>query len=152
MSGFGLRWSALVLALVVAPAHAATEALADGLRRCSLETDEHRRLECFDALASALPQIKNDQFGMTANIAHKRDPAVGFDHSDVLTGKISGLQEVTSGQWIFTLDNGQLWIQSEPKPGMRFSVGEAIQIEEGAMGSLWLAADHHRKARVKRVK
>jgi hypothetical protein len=26
-----------------------------------------------------------------------------------------------------------------------------VQIEHGAMGSLWLAADHHRKTRVKRI-
>jgi len=142
----------LVLALASAPVFAGIEPLADGLLRCSHETDEQKRLACFDALAGALPQIKNDQFGMTVDIAHKRDPAVGFDHSDVLTGKINGLQEVLSGQWIFTLDNGQLWIQAEPKAGMRFSVGEAIQIEPGAMGSLWLAADHHRKTRVKRVR
>jgi hypothetical protein len=141
----------LVLALANAPAFAGVEPLADGLRRCSLETDEPKRLACFDAVASALPQIKTDQFGMTVNIAHKRDPAVGFDKTDVLTGKISGLQEVANGQWIFTLDNGQLWIQTEPKPGMHFSVGEAVRIEQGAMSSLWLAADHHRKTRVKRV-
>jgi hypothetical protein len=151
MSGFDLRWIVLILALPVAAAHAGTEAAADGLRRCSRETDEHQRLACFDALAAALPQIKNDQFGMTAEIAHRRDPAVEYDHSDVLAGKINGLQEVTSGQWIFTLDNGQLWIQTEPKPGMRFSVGETVQIEHGAMGSLWLAADHRRKTRVKRI-
>jgi hypothetical protein len=151
MSGFVSRWPALLLALAMVSAHAGGEPVADGLRRCSRETDEHQRLACFDALANALPQIKADQFGMTADVAHKRDPAVGFDHSDVLTGKINGLQEAASGQWIFTLDNGQLWIQAEPKPGMHFSVGEAIQIEQGAMGSLWLAADHHRKTRVKRV-
>ncbi len=151
MSAFELRWSVLFLALSVVTAHAGSEPVADGLRRCSRETDEHQRLACFDALASALPQIKTDQFGMTVDIAHKRDPAAGFDNHDVLTGKINGLQEVVNGQWIFTLDNGQLWIQTEPKPGMRFSVGEAIQIEPGAMGSLWLAADHHRKTRVKRV-
>jgi hypothetical protein len=151
MSSLGLRWPVLLLALAIGSAHAGSEPVADGLRRCSRETDEHQRLACFDALASALPQIKTDQFGMTVDIAHKRDPAVGFDHSEALTGTINRLQEVVSGQWVFTLDNGQLWIQVEPKAGMHFSVGEAIQIEQGAMGSLWLAADHHRKTRVKRV-
>jgi hypothetical protein len=143
---------AALLILAISPALAATEPVSDGLRRCSLESDEKPRLACFDALASALPKLKTDQFGMTANIAHKRDPAAGFDHTDVLTGTISGLQEVTNGQWIFTLDNGQLWIQVEPRPGMSFSVGESIQIEQGAMGSLWLAADHHRKTKVKRIR
>ncbi len=151
MNRFELRWSLLLLALSVVPAYAGSEPVGDGLRRCARETDEQQRLACFDALASALPQIKTDQFGMTVGIAHKRDPTAGFDKTEVLTGKINGLQEVANGQLIFTLDNGQLWIQTEPKPGMHFSVGEAIQVEQGAMGSLWLAADHHRKTRVKRV-
>jgi hypothetical protein len=30
-------------------------------------------------------------------------------------------------------------------------VGENVHIEHGAMGSLWLVADKHRKVRVKRL-
>jgi hypothetical protein len=131
---------------------AAIEPLADGLRRCSLETDEGKRLACFDALASALPKIKSDQFGMTVDIARKRDPAANpASENESLPGKIAALQEAPRGEYIFTLDNGQMWIQAEQRSNIRFAVGEAVQIEHGAMGSLWLAADHHRKTRVKRI-
>jgi hypothetical protein len=142
----------LILALASAPVLAAIEPLADGLRRCSLETDEGKRLACFDALASALPKIKSDQFGMTVDIARKRDPAANPpSENESLPGKIAALQEAPRGEYIFTLDNGQIWIQAELRSNIRFAVGEAVQIEHGAMGSLWLAADHHRKTRVKRI-
>jgi hypothetical protein len=142
----------LVFILAGAPVLAAIEPLADGLRRCSLETDKAKRLACFDALAGALPKIESDQFGMTVDIARKRDPAaVPKSESETLTGKITALQEAPRGEYIFTLDNGQIWIQAELRTNIRFVVGEAVQIEHGAMGSLWLAADHHRKTRVKRI-
>jgi len=142
----------LALALASAPVLAAIEPLADGLRRCSLETDEGKRLACFDALAHALPKIESDQFGMTVDIARKRDPAANpTSENESLPGKIAALQEAPRGEYIFTLDNGQIWIQAELRSNIRFAVGEAVQIEHGAMGSLWLAADHRRKTRVKRI-
>jgi hypothetical protein len=152
MSGCG-RWSLLLLTLATLPAQAAPEPLVDGVRRCSLEADEHRRLACFDALASALPQIKADQFGMTAQVAHQRDPSVPSTErkDDVLSGTIAELRSGPRGEIIFRLDNGQVWGQAEPDPRLHFSVGEAVQIEHGAMSSLWLAAAQHRKTRVKRM-
>lgn len=142
----------LAVALASAPVFAAIEPIADGLRRCSLQTDEQKRLACFDALASALPKIQSDQFGMTADIERKRDPvAVSKSENESLSAKIAALIEAPRGGYIFTLDNGQIWIQAELRSNIRFEVGDAVQIEHGAMSSLWLAADHHRKTRVKRI-
>lgn len=142
----------LLLALASAPVPAGIEPVSDGLRRCSLETDAQKRLACFDALVSALPKIQSDQFGMTVDIARKRDPvAIAKGENESLTGKIAALQEAPRGEYIFTLDSGQIWIQAESRPSIHFQVGETVQIERGAMGSLWLAADHHRKTRVKRI-
>jgi hypothetical protein len=152
MSRRDLRSIMLILSLASPPVSAAVEPLADGLRRCLLETDERKRLACFDALASALPKIRSDQFGMTVDIARKRDPvAESKNENESLSGKIAALQEAPRGEYIFTLDNGQIWIQAELRSNIRFEVGDAVQIEHGAMSSLWLAADHHRKTRVKRI-
>jgi len=152
MSGRRL-WSIMLMLFLASPdVFAAIEPLADGLRRCSLETDVGKRLACFDALASALPKIQSDQFGMTVDIARKRDPvAESKNENESLSGKIAALQEAPRGEYIFTLDNGQIWIQAELRSNIRFEVGDAVQIERGAMSSLWLAADHHRKTRVKRI-
>jgi hypothetical protein len=151
MSRSALRYARLLLATAIVSAHAGSEPVTDGLRRCSRETDERARLACFDGLVSALPQIATDQLGMTAEIARKRDPDAAPSESPSLSAKISALRQASRGEWIFTLDNGQQWIQAEPQPSIQFRAGEAVRIEHGALGSLWLAADHHRKTRVKRL-
>ena len=144
----------VLLALWVLPLHAGGEPLSDGLQRCARETDEHLRLKCFDELAGSLPQRKQDQFGMTAAVAQRRDPAAPkapLVDPEVLDAKIAALRQGSHGEYIFTLDNGQVWLEQEVRAGERFSVGEAVQIKHGAMSSLWLSASSHRMTRVKRI-
>ena len=145
------RWM-LLLAVAWFPASAGTEPLDAQLRACAGIVDATQRLACFDALVPALPKVKADQFGMTAQIAQKRDPvAAEQKKNETLPGKIVALGQTSNGRLIFTLDNQQVWVQAEPQPNLRFQVGEDVHIEHGAMTSLWLAADNHRKTRVTRV-
>ena len=144
----------VLLALWMLPLHAGAESLSDGLQRCARETDEHLRLKCFDELAVSLPQLKRDQFGMTAAVAERKDPSAAkapLIDPEVLDAKIAGLRQGSRGEYIFTLDNGQVWVEQELRHGERFSVGEAVQIKHGAMSSLWLSASEHRMTRVKRI-
>jgi hypothetical protein len=134
------------------PALVSAGNLEDALRRCAKATDQAQRLACFDAIVSTLPQVEADRFGMTADIERKRDPVAVQQAKDaVLGGKIAGLAQAPHGEWTFTLDNRQVWIEAEPRANVNFAVGEDVHIEHGAMGSLWLVADQHRKVRVKRV-
>ena len=154
------RAASVLVALVAqsaAAANAGTDPLAEGLRHCAHEADEHQRLVCFDALASALPQIKSDQFGMTADVARRRSPAAApavapaaTVADETLAGTIAGLSQSADGKWVFTLDNAQRWIETDPK-GLHFTVGEHVLIAHGALSALWLKADHHRQTRVKRL-
>jgi hypothetical protein len=145
----------LLLAVSVLPlAAAGAEPLSDGLQRCARETDEQLRLKCFDELAASLPQRKRDEFGMTAAIAERKDlsaPKAPLIDPDLLDAKIAGLRQGSHGEYTFTLDNGQVWVEQEFRPGERFSVGEAVQIKHGFLGSLWLSASDHRMTRVKRI-
>jgi hypothetical protein len=136
------------------PLDAGAEPLSGGLQRCARETDEHLRLKCFDELAGSLPQRKRDQFGMTAAVAERKDPSAPkapLVDPEVLDAKIAGLRQGSHGEYTFTLDNGQVWVEQEVRPGERFSVGEAVQIRHGFMSSLWLSASDHRMTRVKRI-
>ena len=144
--------AAVLLACASVPAHALTNPLVEGLRHCSSETDQAKRLACFDALAATLPKVEADQFGLTADIARKRDP-VGEQKAAtaVLPGKIVALRQAPQGELVFTLDNQQVWMQQEVNTRIDFVVGDVVHIEHGAMGSLWLAADKGRKTRVKRI-
>jgi len=79
MMNVGVRIGAVVgiglLACMGAPALAALpDPLAEGLRHCASESDQAKRLACFDALAAGLPKVEADQFGLTADIARKRQP------------------------------------------------------------------------------
>lgn len=148
-------WGALAL-LAAAPALAAGDHLEAGLRQCASETDEHQRLACYDALAQALPRIKVDQFGMTGAIERKRDPVVAAEAArervqESLSGSIAGIGRGPRGERVFTLDNGQQWIEVEPRPALEFSAGEAVTIGHGALGTLWLKADGRRQVKVRRI-
>jgi hypothetical protein len=69
-----------------------------------------------------------------------------------LTAKIVSVTENARGLLIFSLDNNQVWIQDQPSTNIRFDTGETVRIEHGALTALWLAADHGRKTRVKRLR
>jgi hypothetical protein len=151
-----------LLAGLCLPAMALPDPVADGLRRCAHETDRNKRLQCFDALVGQLPGLEADQVGMTRDIARHRESApppspasaqapAAAPPAEVLSGKIVALRAGAGGVLIFTLDNQQVWMQSEPNPRVQFAVGDAVRIEHGSMGSLWLAAANSRKTRVKRV-
>lgn len=144
------RWYALAAACL--PAFAGADAVSDRLHQCAREGDEAQRLACFDAIASALPKLETDQFGMTAEIAQKRSPGTPLQgNNETVTTKIIALREDAHGRLLFTLDNSQVWLQTEFRPGTRFAVGDAVRLEHGAMSSLWIAADHDRKTRVRRI-
>ncbi len=152
MTGCAHSRLAVLLAAGCLPALAGTENLDDALRRCARESTPARRLACFDALVSTLAQREADRFGITADIARKRDPmAVQHANDEVLSGRIAALRRAPEGEWIFTLDNRQVWAQAEATASFQFAVGEDVHIEHGAMSSLWLVADRHRKVRVKRL-
>src|SRR5260370_39258008 len=89
---------------------------------------------------------------MTVDIARKRDPvAVSKSEDESLSGKIAALVEAPRGEYIFTLDNGQMWIQAEQRSNIQFQVGEAVPNGHAAARSIWLAVDHHRKNPVKTI-
>jgi hypothetical protein len=69
-----------------------------------------------------------------------------------LTAKIVSVTENARGLLIFSLDNNQVWIQDQPSTNIRFDAGETVRIQHGALTALWLAADHGRKTRVKRIR
>jgi hypothetical protein len=142
----------LLVAASCLPAFGSAENLGDALRWCAKSSEQAQRLACFDTIVSKLPQNEADRFGMTVEIERKHDPQTKQPTKNfVLNAKIAGLRQAPYGEWTFTLDNRQVWIEAELKPNIKFAVGEEVHIEHGAMSSVWLVADQHRKVRVKRL-
>jgi hypothetical protein len=150
----------LLAVAVNVSALAGSAPIPDGLRRCAQETAATRRLACFDALVESLPKIETDQFGMTPELARRRAAAPEQPSAvpesrladAVLPATIARLARRPDDRWLLTFDNGQVWILAEATPGLRLTVGDKVQIEHGALGSLWLTTQRGRKLRVTRVR
>ncbi|WJG09097.1 hypothetical protein [Aliiglaciecola sp. LCG003] len=100
-----------------------------------------------DAKVAAVvaPVAEKDDFGMEHRQTNENNP-------DKIYAKVTGLSKGAYKKYVITLDNGQVWNQTE---GGSFSLeeGEAVYIERGALGSFYLSKDDiNRRLRVKRVK
>jgi hypothetical protein len=67
-----------------------------------------------------------------------------------LTAQIASVSHNAEGRWVFTLDNGQVWQQTETR-SFEASPGAAVRISSGAMGSFWIETSKHNWTRVERV-
>lgn len=110
---------------------------------CRGETDDARRLACFDReIARAVPSAEQ-RFGYRGEVAREsieREKAA-TPALEQLQGKVASMSATPSGDWVITLDNGQVWAQVPT--GTRFSlrVGDAVTITPGALGSFLLRKD-----------
>ena len=83
-----------------------------------------QRLACFDSLVATLPKVEADRFGMTEEIANKRDPVAERQaQTEILPATIIAVGAGGHGELIFTLDNQQVWMQTQAEPGKHFAVG-----------------------------
>ncbi len=157
----------MVLALVgVVPTATSAGDLAAALRACAAERDDVRRLACFDREAAALPQQSTaapgpapvtqsaeDRFGLNGQLAaakaaqQKAPPA-----PKKLKAKVTGVSSLPRGEFVVTLDSGQVWIEEPPGRYLELAAGDTITLIAGALGSFFLEAPNGRAARVKRVR
>ena len=68
-----------------------------------------------------------------------------------LTAHLASVSRNSAGREVFTLDNGQVWRQSETRARFEAHAGDAVKIAPGGMGSFWLSTDVHNQTRVVRV-
>ena len=143
----------LVALLIATPVGAVpTVSTADGPQRqplpaellqCRSETDATRRLACFDREIARAAPTAEERFGYRGEVAREsieREKAA-TPALERLQGKVESLSAQPSGDWVVTLDNGQMWAQVPT--GTRFSlrVGDAVTITPGALGSFLLRKD-----------
>lgn len=163
------------LILLPAGAVAAAQGLPPELRQCMAETADAVRLACFDreaarlatepglataaATSAATPPVPappaltpEQRFGLRGDVAREtleRERAAKQE-LDRLEAKVTGVALGPTGDWVVTLDNGQVWAQVPS--GMRFTirVGDPVTISPAALGSYLLAVESGRSVRVRR--
>ncbi len=93
------------------------------------------------AAKSAIPIASVLTFGQ--ELISKKDRPDPKAPDQLLHAQIKEAREVRPGEYRITLDNGQVWSQSEPKFGFTLKAGDAVTLGKAAMGSyrLWRDQD-----------
>jgi hypothetical protein len=107
--------------------------------------------------APAVPQLTPEQkFGLTSNQVARQEEARGtaavkppLAQVQTQVVQVSGS---STGQAIFTLENGQTWRQTENRSSFSLHPGDRVTVSKGALGSFWISSGPHNSARVERVR
>jgi hypothetical protein len=91
---------------------------------CARIENDAKRLACYDALFRTTPQ---ERFGAQAPVVKEEIPE--------LRARVTAVARRSRGEYEFTLDNGQVWVQTEVKPQLTLSAGSEVVIRKASMGS-----------------
>jgi len=133
------RWLA---ALVLCSGAAFADDMLDSVRECMKQSDDAKRLACYDsALGRTKPGLNND-LGVTNKLLHEKQRAAGISAPSPkdldLSAVVQTVAQAAHGKFVVTLDNGQVWAQQE-EVDFPLAAGDHITIRRGMLGALYLA-------------
>jgi hypothetical protein len=155
----------LLSAWIAAPALA--QDARERLMACRAETDDTRRLACYDremgreqesASAAAdpppAPASAEERFGRERAIAQREAERAREESRQLgsLEAVVTDIRRRADGLMTLTLDNGQVWQQNRPDSMFRLEEGDPVVIQPGALKSYILSGPSKRSTRVSRVK
>lgn len=171
MNQFGFAAVAIFCSAAAFAQGTAPDALA-GLRTCMAEKDQARRLSCYDAeMARMTPQVRaesvpspvpppvsataEESFGYRGKVARQeldRQEVAAEPRIEQLTASVTEMATQPYGEFVITLDNGQVWAQKRPDTSARLKVGDQVTIKPGSFGSFSLVTPRGRSTQVARVR
>ena len=122
---------------------------------CANVRDDADRLACYDqafgkpAEPVAAPMA---QFGYTEQEAKRQAGKSESEGPDSITAAVTSLDRKRDGKFVVTLDNAQVWSQSEFNSQADVAVGDSVTVRRGAFGSYLLVTKAGVGTRVRRVK
>jgi hypothetical protein len=160
----------VVIMAVFLPAWSQTQELPESLGACISETDDARRLACYDRevpkiaaadvgvvqdrspiedAVSPQQRIPEEEFGLTAEMQRKnRNPD---EELDEIRATILSISRRRSGARVFSLDNGQVWAEKSEERRLRLDSGDSVRIEAASLGSFKLFGSGKYSTRVSRI-
>jgi hypothetical protein len=144
----------------------AAEPSTAALKACAKVTDATARLACFDREIAALTAEESppkapvaarlspqQKMGLSpARVEELESKAGAPPKVTELQAHIAKVSEDALGRGVFTLDNGQVWQQSEAALNFPVRSGDAVTITSGVLGSFWLSTGPRSAVRVKRLR
>jgi hypothetical protein len=118
-----------------------TRAQAASPHPCTRHQNDQERLACYDRT-----------FGTPAEPKALPEPAPTRTEAlpEKFTAKVAKF-EWRNGVFIATLDNDQVWIQTERDSRVRLEVGDTITVRRASLGSFLMSSDQGIAARVRRL-
>ena len=102
------------------------------------------------APAMATPQ---DDFGLTEAAKRAREPEGSRERlPESISDTVAKVGWQPAGEFVVTLENGQVWTQLEVDPRARVAAGDTVTIKKAALGSHLLVTANRYATRVRRVK
>ncbi len=93
-------------------------------------------------------------FGLSEAAIAQQEVAAGTRPAPLtrIEAHVRALSSAADGRLVFTLDNGQTWVQLRPEgDDLLAKVGDAVTVSRGALGSYWLALSSRRGCKVTRL-
>jgi hypothetical protein len=143
-------------AAVLCSGAALADDLLDSVRQCVNQSDDAKRLACYDSAAGRTKPGRNDDLGITNELLREEQHAAGISAPSPkdlnLTAEVRTVAQAAHGKFVVTLDNGQVWAQQE-ELNFPIAAGDRITIRQGMLGALYLAkTGQNLTTRVKRVR
>jgi hypothetical protein len=88
-------------------------------------------------------------FGLLPPAIKQRDPE---NWVESITAQVKSVTRNAEDRLVITLDNGQVWAQSETKPSAVLKPGDLVRIKRAALGSFMLVGPRSVSSRVRRVR
>ncbi|HEX6636435.1 MAG TPA: hypothetical protein VF033_02160 [Steroidobacteraceae bacterium] len=107
---------------------------------CTAVQDDRERLACYDLA-----------FGTPAAPKPMPEPLRAAPPPEKFSAKVSEI-EWRNGVFVVTLDNGDVWIQSERDSRVQPEAGETVTVRRASLGSYLLSGRQGIAARVKQVR
>jgi hypothetical protein len=95
-----------------------------------------------------------ESFGYYGDIAREKvdREAAAAPKLKMLQARITAIERLPLGEFVVTLDNGQVWRQKAKESIGPLHVGDQVTIRAGALGSFRLSGSSNRSTLVQRVK
>jgi hypothetical protein len=142
------RESAGLAAAPAAPAASAPASAASAPAPASAAPASAGAAPAVDATA-----ISKENFGLSEGQVAKKEVAAGKRPADVkdIQAHITAVSTTGTGFSVFTLDNGQVWIEITPDGDLMAKPGDLVTLSRGVLNSYWLQNHNGRGAKVHRV-
>lgn len=146
-----------ILALIASASAFAADGGASA-HECAAIPEPEQRLACYDRMYPPAPQDPatiaekaRKLFGLSNNAQQARKQAQDAE-PDRVEARLAGLGQAPGGGRMFTLDNGQVWVETESTFRGHVVEGNAVVVRKAAFGTFMLVTPAKVSLRVRRMR